>query len=647
MPFMSRINNAGLQQDLAQAFDPATGQVDNAKVLQALMRRDPATGIKFMQQKRLEDQQQAALAWLAGEQAGALPTGTGTGGGPAPTTGAGGISPQARKDVLIGGLLSGNLGGAAMKLGELQQQAYLQDYTRGQELINVTDPQTGAVYQAPRGQVMPGQAQPIPSGQPAPPAGAIPSGQPAPPVQPIPTGQPALAGGEESRNGVTRSQWNTWSREQKTKFIGGLKADERSDFVNWAYQTPQTPGGTNIADFPLGEVMRLTPEQRQRVFQTLNPSDQQRLITALQQPGNDALTIGQVLQSRPSPPSAPQPVTPPVVSGPSGIPSGPVSQAPPPVTKNAADKGIPFPPPPDVQIAQAPGGPVTDAGSPGILVKRPPVQEQIERGTIEQQFKREEEQRAEKTRLAAEQRAGPNKLMVAGEEAWIETKYKPLLLEQKTTIDKLDKLSLMERLNQKGLTGPGAPFWQGVKAFLNAAGVPASVIDVTPEQELVAQSNNLVWDTLAQQKGPQTDNDFKRMQAIWPNLQNTPEANQFLIDSSRAILNRRQRQIDFYRKNYQEYARRGTPSALDDAWNATPEAQRSVWDELGMKRWADKYGGAGGTQAPGTPGASAPPAAGGGKTFDQQAVIDLAKKTGRKPAEIRQSLEAKGYIYAP
>lgn len=637
----------GLQQDLAAAFDPQTGQVDNAKVLQALMRRDPATGIRFMQQKRLEDQQQAGLQWLLG-QAGGPSGGAVSGGGAAVGSTGAGISPEARRNLMVGGLLKGDIGGAAEKLGELQQNAYLQDYTRGQELINVTDPKTGAVYQVLRGQALPGpSAQPIPSGQPAPSAQPIPGGTGAPPVKPIPPGQ------------ASPGTPDLFSRYQDAPWFSDLMSAARLHNIDPRVAIAlvhQESGGNPNSVSPAGAIGlgQLMPDTARQLGVTdpRNPTQNvmgsmRYLRQLLDKYGGDYQKALAAYNAGPG-----------AVDKYGGVPPYRETQHYVPAVLGSAG----------VQVAQAPGGPVTDAGSPGILVKRPPAQELQEQEQTKLPYQIAEEQRLEKARIAAEQRAakekmaaeqraGPNKLTVGGEEAWVESVYKPALLEQKTNIDKLGKLDLMERLNQKGLTGPGAPFWQGVKAFLNAAGVPSSVVDVTPEQELVAQSNNLVWDTLAQQKGPQTDNDFKRMQAIWPNLQNTPEANQFLIDSSRAILNRRQRQIDFYRKNYQEYAKSGIPSALDDAWNATPEAQRSVWDEPAMRQWAGAAGGAQTPGAPGaaapagqtapTPGAAAPTATGGGKTFSQQDVIDLAKKYNKPPAEIRQSLESKGYIYAP
>jgi hypothetical protein len=596
------------------------------------MRRDPATGIKWMQQKRLEDQQQAALQWLAGEQAGALPTGTGTGGGPAPTTGAGGISPQARKDVLIGGLLSGNLGGAAMKLGELQQQAYLQDYTRGQELINVTDPQTGAVYQVPRGQVMPGQAQPIPSGIPAPSAQGIPSGQPAPPVQPIPSGQPS--------SGTP----NALNPQQRRLFLGYVMDAAKKAGLDWRLldsvlmqESGYNPnavgdGGASGGIAQLnrngaGKEYGLTPEQavadpiksiyaaadylKRRGVQGYNGGGDPNY---LQNVGQRWTELGHSATD---------------------------------FQRSVATLGG------GVQVAQAPGGPVSDAGAPGLMVKRPPAQELQEQERIKQQYQMEAEQRAEQARLAAEQRAaeeklateqraGPNKLTLGGEEAWVEAVYKPALLEQKGNAESLQKLQLMEGLNQTGKTGPGAPLWKGVRAFLSAAGVPQSVIDVTPDQELTALSNNLVWQTLSQQKGPQTDNDFMRMQQIWPSLEKTPDANQFLIDSSRAIIQRRQAQIEFYRRNYQKYAAAGNPSALDAAWAATPTGQVSIWDAPEMQRWKQRYSpSVGGPAAP--TGAPAGGPAGGGKSITRQQLQAEAAKAGIPEAEAERKLRAAGY----
>lgn len=65
------------RQAISQAYDPRTGTVDNGRVLAALMQYDPATGIRYMQQKRIEEQQQRALSVLMGDKA----AGTGPGNG--------------------------------------------------------------------------------------------------------------------------------------------------------------------------------------------------------------------------------------------------------------------------------------------------------------------------------------------------------------------------------------------------------------------------------------------------------------------------------------------------------------------------------------------------------------------------------------
>ena len=76
--------------------------------------------------------------------------------------------------------------------------------------------------------------------------------------------------------------------------------------------------------------------------------------------------------------------------------------------------------------------------------------------------------------------------------------------------------------------------------------------------------NNLVLSKMQAQKGPQTENDAKRIEQTLSNLSNTPEANDFLIRSAMALERRKVEQRDFY-LTWRE--KEGTLAGAESAWN--------------------------------------------------------------------------------
>lgn len=88
--------------------------------------------------------------------------------------------------------------------------------------------------------------------------------------------------------------------------------------------------------------------------------------------------------------------------------------------------------------------------------------------------------------------------------------------------------------------------------------------DAGNAQAITGVLNNVVLTKMQAQKGPQTENDAKRIEQTVGNLGNTPEAFGFLLDAGKALEERKIEQRDFYAA-YR--GRTGTLQGASAAWN--------------------------------------------------------------------------------
>ncbi len=405
----------GLEQDLSQAFDPSTGQMDWGKAIAAVMKRDPTTGYKLLQQKRLEEQQQAGLqAALSGD-----------------------YTPEERQ-VLLGYGTQGDWGKGVAKVGELRVARAQADYARGQELVNVQRPD-GSVVQIPRSQLTPSPpAQPIPAGQPAPSAQPIPAGQPAPSAPPIPSAPAPVKG-----------KGNLFDRYQQAPWFSDAVAIANTfklDLPSFLALIHQESGGDPKAVGTSGEVglTQLMPATAQRFGVTDRSNPTQSLMGGakylrylLDRYNGDytkALTAYNM--------------------GEGNVDKGASNNYAAQVAANAAQFRT-VPATSGVQVAQA-GGTAGGLGvdlTQGIPVKRAPAVELQEQEETKQPYQIAAEKRAEQQRIAADQRRAAQE----------QENY------QRTEPERLFQRANQLRDEYNKLTGPLATQGQAYGDILNAA----------------------------------------------------------------------------------------------------------------------------------------------------------------------------------
>lgn len=170
------------------------------------------------------------------------------------------------------------------------------------------------------------------------------------------------------------------------------------------------------------------------------------------------------------------------------------------------------------------------------------------------------------------------------------------------------------------VTGSTAPLFAKVGAVAESLGFDRKVLEqfglgqASSAEAFTGVMNNLVLAKLAEQKGPQTDQDAARIQSTLASLGNTPEATDFLMSTAAALAQRNVDRLAFYE---QYKADKGSFNGAGAAWRqhtedqplvgTNPESNRPVFyneferaareDNPGMslgeirRIWAEKYGG--------------------------------------------------------
>jgi hypothetical protein len=117
--------------------------------------------------------------------------------------------------------------------------------------------------------------------------------------------------------------------------------------------------------------------------------------------------------------------------------------------------------------------------------------------------------------------------------------------QRDTAIEANQSLSVLENIDVN--TGALEPAKQALASFGKAFGIDVSgLANVSAGEAFNAEAQRIVLSVKASQKGPQTDKDEATIRKTVASLGNTKEGNQFIIDSARALNNRRIERADFY-----------------------------------------------------------------------------------------------------
>lgn len=164
--------------------------------------------------------------------------------------------------------------------------------------------------------------------------------------------------------------------------------------------------------------------------------------------------------------------------------------------------------------------------------------------------------------------------------SWIEKTYQPLIDAGAASQATLDNIKGLRNLGLK--TGAGTETLGALANWGAAFGVPKAEQYANNVQRFRSLAMENVNKELNLAKGPQTDQDAARAQSIFAQLNNTPQANQFLLDYREAVERYKQRAAAFHQDGIAIASNTGDLSEVSRRWR---KVAGSIWDDPVMQKW--------------------------------------------------------------
>lgn len=245
----------------------------------------------------------------------------------------------------------------------------------------------------------------------------------------------------------------------------------------------------------------------------------------------------------------------------------------------------------------------------------------------------------QKKRIARESRAITNVQLPPQEKAEQADRGKMLVAEY-NDISKAAKLAAktlpsldanLNILNKGFTTGFGTETKAAGASVLAALGVSNADKFATNAQIFQAKATEAVLQKQLEQKGPQTESDAKRIDAVGAQLGKTTDGNKFLLTTAKEQLKRDMEQRNFYDAWWKKNK---TYDGAEDAWFAG-EGGKSLFDRPALKKYAGTAQDSAAGQIPtaATPTRAAPAA--GGNLAQERAAAAAAIAAGAPAAAVR------------
>lgn len=172
---------------------------------------------------------------------------------------------------------------------------------------------------------------------------------------------------------------------------------------------------------------------------------------------------------------------------------------------------------------------------------------------------------------------------IALNDNWIKNAYQPTLDAGNAAADTLTNIQALRTIDLR--TG-----W-GTDAKATAANVLAG-LGIAPKNAEMFAANAQKFQSVAmdrlmkkqvEQKGTATEGDAKRLNQTFVSLQNTPEANDFILDLAQAQANQDQRRAQYYEAALPLAQKAGDLTRVDREWR---KIKGSIWADPVLQRWS-------------------------------------------------------------
>jgi hypothetical protein len=152
---------------------------------------------------------------------------------------------------------------------------------------------------------------------------------------------------------------------------------------------------------------------------------------------------------------------------------------------------------------------------------------------------------------------------------WITSQLEPAQVAGIAAKSTIDNIRVLKNIDLT--TGFGTEAQKNAANVLATFGIKDAAKFATNAQIFESKVYESLVDTLSKQKGPQTKADFENIQKTYAQLQNTPLANQFLLDVAEAKAMEDQRKANYYQEAAAMPQIRGNLPAITNAWQKHSE----------------------------------------------------------------------------
>jgi len=136
-----------------------------------------------------------------------------------------------------------------------------------------------------------------------------------------------------------------------------------------------------------------------------------------------------------------------------------------------------------------------------------------------------------------------------------------------------------------GNTGWGTPTMATAANVLASLGVKDAANYAGNSQVFQQAAMERLWGTLNAAKGPQTEGDADRAAKTFASLQNTPKANEYILDLAQARAERDQMKANFFRQALPLGQRAGDLQQIEREWQTR---QPSIFNMPSMRKWGQQ-----------------------------------------------------------
>lgn len=163
---------------------------------------------------------------------------------------------------------------------------------------------------------------------------------------------------------------------------------------------------------------------------------------------------------------------------------------------------------------------------------------------------------------------------------WIDKSFNPTIDTGRSAAQRAASLQALRTMNIQ--TGWGAETMAKAAGVLSTFGVENAEKHAANAQMFQSVAMENLMKALMEQKGPQTEGDAQRASKTFVSLQNTPQANEFIMDFAQAQANHAQRKAAFYEEAMPMARQMGDLTLVDREWK---KIEQSIWRDPILQKW--------------------------------------------------------------